>query len=336
LRASISVVAVTLQITIKAGAAYAENLGGAEAVAIAHLKNLLDVVLADFVERKRLPLFVAGQARRAMLQVLREIAEVDEISGGGDAGCRDNIFELADISGPGMLQENSLRAAREARDILSVGVVVFLQEELNEKRNIFESFGERWNANLNGGEAIEKIFAESSGKNFGAQVTIGCGDQPDGDLLDFGRADALNFAVLNHTEKLRLYRQGSLANLIEKNRAAVGVFEEARAGVGCAGERAANMTKELALEKRVDQSGAIADRKALLRYRADLVNGARDEFFAGASGSDQQNVRVVASYFASEVEYLQHRWALADDAVEFEVPEQLFFERADTPALIVE
>ena len=55
-----NVVAVAFQITIQAGSANAEDLRGAKAVAIAHLQNLLDVMLADFVERKRPPVSFIG------------------------------------------------------------------------------------------------------------------------------------------------------------------------------------------------------------------------------------------------------------------------------------
>jgi len=46
-----NVQAVALKIAVQAGAADAEYLRRAEAVAIAHLENFLDMVLADFVER---------------------------------------------------------------------------------------------------------------------------------------------------------------------------------------------------------------------------------------------------------------------------------------------
>jgi len=41
---------VALEVAVQACAADAENLRGAKAVAVTHLKNLLDVVLADFVK----------------------------------------------------------------------------------------------------------------------------------------------------------------------------------------------------------------------------------------------------------------------------------------------
>ena len=212
----------------------------------------------------------------------------------------------------------------------------FLQEELHQQGNVFQALAERRDANLDGAQAVKKIFAEASGQNFGAQVAIGGGDQADVDLFYFGRADALDFAILNHAQQFGLHGQRGFADLVEKNRAAVGVFEQARAGVGGAGEGAAHVAEELAFEQGVDQRRAVADRELLRADRADLVNGAGDEFLAGAGGADDQHVGVVAGDLAREIENFQHRRAFADDAVEFEIFEELLFEGADAAALVVQ
>ena len=41
-----------------------------------------------------------------------QIADVDEVPHSGDARGGDYVFQFADITGPGMLQEHSLRAPR--------------------------------------------------------------------------------------------------------------------------------------------------------------------------------------------------------------------------------
>ena len=44
-----------------------------------------------------------------------------------------------------------------------------------------------------------------AGEDFGAEVAIRGGDQADIDFSYFGRADALNFAVLNDAQQLGLH-----------------------------------------------------------------------------------------------------------------------------------
>ena len=74
-----------------------------------------------------------------MLQMVGKVTEIDKIAGRSNAGSGDYIFELADISGPRVLQKNCLSTTREAGDIFSIRVVVFPQEELNKKRDVFQA-----------------------------------------------------------------------------------------------------------------------------------------------------------------------------------------------------
>ena len=327
--------AVALEVAVQAGAADAEDLRRSEAVAIAHLEDFLDVVLAHFIERKRMPVLVIGEPGAAMLEMLGQIADINEIAGGGDTRGGNDVFQFADVAGPGMLEEKSLRAAGEAGDVFAIGIVVLFQEKLDEQGNVFQAFRERRNTNLDRTQTIEEILAETAGEDFGAKIAIGGGNEAHIDLLDFGRADPLNFAVLDDAQQLGLHGQGSLADFIQEHRAAIGVLEEARASIRGAGEGAADMAEQLTLQKGVDQGGAVADRQALLADRADLVDGAGHEFLARASGAHEENIGVVAGNLAREVEDFEHGGAFADNTVEFEVFEELFLQRADAAALIV-
>ena len=99
----ISIVTVALKIAVETGAADPKDLRGAEPVAVTHLQHFLDVVLTHFVEREWLPILVAGDVSGPVLQVFRQIAQVDEIARGSDASGRNYILKFANISGPGML-----------------------------------------------------------------------------------------------------------------------------------------------------------------------------------------------------------------------------------------
>jgi hypothetical protein len=66
------------------------------------------------------------------------------------------------------------------------------------------------------------------------------------------------------------------------------------------------------------------------------MNGARDELLACAGGTDKQDVRIVPRDFASKVEDLEHHRAFTDNAVEFEVLQKLFLQRATATPLVVQ
>ncbi len=64
------------------------------------------------------------------------------------------------------------------------------------------------------------------------------------------RAERAHDAALDHVEQLRLERQRHFADLVEQERAAARLHEEAVAALRCAGERAFAVSEELALEQR--------------------------------------------------------------------------------------
>src|SRR5262249_24017069 len=210
------------------------------------------------VKRQRTPVLSRGTTIAAALQLLREVAEIDEVSASGDACTGYDILQFANIAGPGVLQQGRLRAPSQAGDILAVGIVVLLEEKLHQKRNIFEAFAERRNADLDRAEAVGEIFAKAAGENLCPQIAVGGGDQPNCDLPDLGRAHTLNFTVLNHAQELGLHRQRGLADFVEEYRAAVRIFEKAGTRFRGTGKGAAHVAKELAFEKRVHQRRTVA------------------------------------------------------------------------------
>jgi len=186
------------QMAIEAGAADAEHLRGADAVAFAGFEDALDVHAPDFIEGKRAPgLVVKGCVGIASLEMLGQIGDVNEIARGGHGGAGENVFQLADVAGPVVLEKDDLSAAGKAEERLAIGFAIFFEEMLDKKRNVLGALGEAGNAQLDGAEAVEKIFAKASGENFGAQIAIGGGDHANVDGADLGRADALDLAILN-------------------------------------------------------------------------------------------------------------------------------------------
>ncbi len=110
-------------------------------------------------------------------------------------------------------------------------------------------------------QAIEKIAAEAPSGDFGAQIAVGRRDDGDVDSLRLQGADALHFAVFERAQQLGLHRQGQLADFVEEQRAALCGLEHSRLRLDRAGERAAHVAEQLALEQRVH------DRRAVDRHK---------------------------------------------------------------------
>lgn len=198
--------AAAFEKTVEAGAADAEHVGGFHAIAAAGFEHAHDVRAADFVKWDRAPFGVGQRHTMArLLDVLRQVANVDEIRAVRDRGAGNDVFEFADISRPFVMDQSDLSATSESAEEFVVGFGVFLQEVLHENRNVFIALAQSGNANFDAAEPVEKIFAETACQNFGAQVAIYRCDHAYIHFFHFGRTDALNLAILDHAEKLRLH-----------------------------------------------------------------------------------------------------------------------------------
>ena len=108
----------------------------------------------------------------------------------------------------------------------------------------------------------------------------------------FRRADWSNFSFLQHAQQFHLHCRRHLADLIEKNRAAVCCFKESLAIRVCAGERTLHVTKQLRLEQCFGERAAVDRNERFLGARAQIVDRARDQFFSGARFAGDQHRRL--------------------------------------------
>jgi hypothetical protein len=121
---------------------------------------------------------------------------------------------------------------------------------------------------------------------------------------------------LEHAEQFRLHGERHLADLVEEDRAAARRFEEAAVILGRAGERAAAVAEELALEQGLGDRGAVDGEERLVGARRGAVDAARHELLAGAGLALDQHRDRRRRGALHQLEHLEHRAARADDLVE--------------------
>src|SRR5690606_35136269 len=98
--------------------------------------------------------------------------------------------------------------------------------------------------------------------------------------------------VFQRSKQFGLKRKGQLADLVQEQRAAVGLLEESPVGLLRAGERAARMAEELALEEGLGDPGTVdRDERPAPARRGD-VDRAREDSFSRAAFPGQQHRRV--------------------------------------------
>src|SRR5207247_6792955 len=103
-------------------------------------------------------------------------------------------------------------------------------------------------------------------------------------------------AVLQDVEQFGLERCLHLGDLIEKDRARVGLFELADARGRRAGERALLVAEQLALEQLRWERRAIHLHERLIASRRPLMDRARDELFADAAFAADEHRHVAVGY----------------------------------------
>ena len=204
-----------------------------------------------------------------------------------------------------------------------------LFEELaGERRDVLAALAERGQVDLDHGQTVVEVFAKRAFVDHLAEVAVGGGDDAHVDRDHLRPADALNLARLEHAQKLRLKADVELADFVEEQGAAVGHFEAAALAVGGAGERAALVAEQNALDEvGWNRAAILNDERALCALRS-AVNRTGDELFAGAGFAPDQDGQVACGHLLEDSENLAHADAAANELVELFAPAQVDFDGA--------
>ena len=106
-------------------------------------------------------------------------------------------------------------------------------------------------------DAVVQVVAEPPLGDVGLEVARRRGDDAHVHRARRVVADAAHLALLQRAQQLHLQRQRQLADLVEEERAAVGLLEQSLPLGGRAGERALRVAEQLALEQRLGNGAAV-------------------------------------------------------------------------------
>src|SRR6185437_8359598 len=95
--------------------------------------------------------------------------------------------------------------------------------------------------------------------DLGPEIAVRRGEDADVDVDALVAADALDAALLERAEQLGLHLERQLADLVDEDGALVGLLEGPGAVAHGAGERAADVAEQLALDQRRGDGGAVED-----------------------------------------------------------------------------
>ena len=137
----------------------------------------------------------------------------------------DDVAQLAHVAGPRVVAQ-ALELL--ARDLELLAARELPREVLDEQRDVVGPLAQRRHVHAHDGEPVVEILAEALRGDLGAQVAVRRGDDAHGDLAVARAAHGAHGALVERAQQRRLHLGRQLADLVEEQRAAVGLLERAR------------------------------------------------------------------------------------------------------------
>ena len=243
---------------------------------------------------------------------------------------RSSGLGVASAAGPpeGALDEQAASLGVDAADRRAEASVVARHEMVDEQRDVFAARSQRRHHDGQHVETVEKVLAKAHRLHLRSKIAVGRGDDADVDLEIARVADAPNHLVLQYAQELHLEREGQLAYFVEKQRAAVGFFEEpAPIAVGV-GECALLVAEELALQEILGDGAAVDRHEVTGAPRAPPMQRARDELLARPALAGDEHRGLEVGDLGDGAEDVLHRLALRQNRLELMLFANLFAQRA--------
>ena len=184
---------------------------------------------------------------------------------------------------------------------------------IDQRRNVFAALAQRRQLDVKDVETIEEVGAELPFLDEQLEVLVGGGDDAEIDLDGLVAADAHDLALLQDAQQVGLRLEADVADLVEEDRAAFGDFELALLAVLRSGECAFLVAEQFAFEQRLGERAAVNDDHGMIAAVAGGVNGAGDEFLAGAALAGDEDGGIGGADGFDGLEDALHGRALPDD-----------------------
>ncbi len=169
---------------------------------------------------------------------------------------------------------------------------VLRQEVLDQQRDVAAPLAERRQGDGHDVEPVEEVLAEAALAHHRLEIAVGGGEHPHIDAEGLLAAHALDRALLERAQQLRLQLRRHVADLVEEEGAAVGQLELAELALLGVGEGAPLVTEELGFEQRPRNGRRRHRDERPPRAPAVMVDRARDQLLAGARLAAQQHGHV--------------------------------------------
>jgi hypothetical protein len=209
------------------------------------------------------------------------------------------------------------RAARLGREgfFVEAGVAgeVGVAEVARQQQNVVPALPQRRQHDGKLKQAVVEVFPQAAVFDHLLRVAVGRADDARIEGDRFVAAHPLEGAVLKRTQELRLKVEAHLADLVEKDRPAVGLLELADALLLGVGKGALFVPEEGAFHQLRRHGRAVDLHERPLLAVGVVVNGLGDELLSGSAFPLHGDGDLCAHGFPHEAVHLLHRFALAHE-----------------------
>ena len=238
--------------------------------------------------------------------------EGEAFVGGEGQQAGDGVLELAHVAGPGVRAERVDEGGLHVDLPHAVAIGVGAHERGHERVDVLHTLAQRRDADGHHVEAVEQVLTEAAGLRLGGEVAVRRGNEADVDLLG-SSAHRLHLARLQRAENLRLHRQRQLTDLVDEQRAVLGLLEVTAARAHGARERALGVAEELGLGQLARDGGGVEANERLVRAARVRVQGRGHHVLARAALTGEQHGDVLRGDARHHVEDALHAGAARGD-----------------------
>src|SRR5213594_545239 len=165
----------------------------------------------------------------------------------------------------------------------------FLGEDMSDERALVRSIGEPRQRQHEALQPIEEILAKLAAPDLLLQLAVRRAHQPDADLDRRFGARRDHFALLQNVQQSSLERIRQVADLVQEQRAAVGLYDFARLTLtGCGSDPSWTTPEQLVLNLSFGHRRAVDCDERLVGALTCGVQGAREKLLAGSRFAEQQ------------------------------------------------
>ncbi len=189
------------------------------------------------------------------------------------------------------------------------------QEVFGQQRHILAPLAQRRQGDAHDIQAMQQVGAEFAALHLGVEILVRGGDDAHVGPDQFASADAVELALGQHAQQPRLQQQRHVADLVQEERAAIGLFEASCVTTRRAGEGAGFVAEQFRLQQFRGNRRGIERDEWCLRARAVHVQRTRHQLLAGAGFAGDEGVEIGRRDASDRAEDLAHRRAATDQVL---------------------